>query len=845
MPPEVHSPFVHLKKMQKEASQLRGNNSKSSKESTPQLSSDSIINDCINDESNEMESSEDVRRAMRRVSMAAIPTVEEQAEIPAAVAEKMKHMLVSIRKMDHGVCLGNEEACTAAFQTLSSVPPFSYLPEGERRELVHDLRLFHYKDGDVIIQQGKYDRHVYVTTKGRVMLVVLKNQQQSTTEVQSPSTFKFLGYLDAPAVVGEYEPVFETPRTAQVVAGGNVTAYRMKADRFLQLLSHPAFKLKMALGMRNKGLFQDISSFVALVQRGALEKSLLDFDAILASYRRMVPAIHARLHSPDLDIEGWIYVIRRLPDTVTSTYVYLLSNAVPMPFMHENFDLAEVSIPSSSRRRLAFAVDQGKLLLIMREKFSDVLDFLSLLCAHVHESNKLRLKVNKPAAFDVIHGCLWSQARRLNKDFSPKSELRLNRRQMYTPASIEEQKSALEKLPFSKDEIEGLQTLWPNDFLYRVWDMVAMHENIQVRGDFSASYVEASDRWAEHVREAVIELLRKCNGDAKKDICVSTDLTTHIISSNTTSVRNLLSPYIRKNAGAIHKWGIETHPEIESEEDLSASDKLCALCTAYMRAHPRARHEQDEFDASCIKTLRHTELTGIQVELIDLDSLCEAYIEHDIEADPYLAPFIGKDDGRMQDSTDAPKRRRLLVNIDYAFGKQAEQIISALCLLFGESVASVGVMGKAGGLVGKRGDIVVAEYLLHQDGDEMTLIDNHGVDRDALSRLSNRKVWSGGVLTVLGTLLQDNRLLQYYKKLMGCVSLEMEGSYYARELMRFKKAKLMSQDMHMRFLYYFSDTPLSMDQTETLSKDLALSEVIPPQYAVTRELLRLVLADNK
>lgn len=67
-----------------------------------------------------------------------------------------------------------------------------------------------------------------------------------------------------------------------------------------------------------------------------------------------------------------------------------------------------------------------------------------------------------------------------------------------------------------------------------------------------------------------------------------------------------------------------------------------------------------------------------------------------------------------------------------------------------------------------------------------------------------------------------------------------------RELMmQFKKAKLLSEDMDMRFLYYFSDTLLSTEQTEMLSKDLALSEVILLQYAVTRELLRLGLADEK
>jgi CRP-like cAMP-binding protein len=807
--------------------------------------------------SNDVESSSEIRGAMRRVSQAALPTIiadEEflrENEFPS-VSIKLKNMLLSVRGKDHGRHLGNdndEEAVRErpnAFRTLSSVPPFSYLPESERRDLVLHMRLFNFSDGDVIIQQGKYDRDVFVTTVGRVMLVVFKDHSV-VKKSSSSSPFKFLGYLDAPAVFGEYEPLFEMARMAQVVAGGNVTAYRMSGDKFLQLLSHRAFKLKIALGMRNHGVFGNISSFVAVVRRATALDKQMDFEAMLEGYRRMVPAIHAKLHSSSLDIEGWTYAIRRLPDTVTSTYVYLLSNSVPMPFMHENFDLAEISVPSDARRRLAFAVDHGKLLVVMREKFSDVLDFLSLLCAHVHESTKLRLKINKPAAFDAIHGCLWSEKRRVEGATSvaaARGKLRFYRRTMYTPAPIEEQAVALASLPLDDNEICGLKTLFPHDFLYRIWDMVAMHENIQVRADFSASYVEASDRWAESIRSAAIQLLGQRNGgDADgKQMCVSTDVTTHIISSNTTSVRNLLSPYIRKHAADIHKWGIESHPEIEKEDGLSKSDKLCALCTAYMGAHPHARQEQDEFDAFCIKTLRHTELTGIQVELIDLDSLCGAFLEHDIDADPYLAPFIGK---TKRAHSNRSRRRRLLVNIDYAFGKQAEQIISALSLLFGESVASVGVMGKAGGLQGKRGDIVVAEYLVHQDGDEMTLIDNHGVDKGALSRLSQRTVWSGGVLTVLGTLLQDRMLLHYYKKLMGCVSLEMEGSFYARELIRFKKAGLMSEDMHMRFLYYFSDTPLSTDQSETLSKDLCLSEVIPPQYAVTRELLRLVLIDDR
>jgi hypothetical protein len=53
---------------------------------------------------------------------------------------------------------------------------------------------------------------------------------------------------------------------------------------------------------------------------------------------------------------------------------------------------------------------------------------------------------------------------------------------------------------------------------------------------------------------------------------------------------------------------------------------------------------------------------------------------------------------------------------------------------------------------------------------------------------------AGRLMAVLGTLLQDNGLLQYYKKRMGCVSQKRRGD----------KAKSMS----MQFVYSFSDTPL-------------------------------------
>jgi hypothetical protein len=145
----------------------------------------------------------------------------------------------------------------------------------------------------------------------------------------------------------------------------------------------------LALGVRSDGVFSDVEVFVAMLQR-AVSDHAEEFDATASlAYptkywcRRFTP-IYIRNGSRRMD-----YAIRCLPDTVTSTYTYLLSNDVPMPCMLLISNFKECLNPHGApRRHSSFALDHGKLLVVMREKFSEVLDFVSLLCCHLHKSAK-------------------------------------------------------------------------------------------------------------------------------------------------------------------------------------------------------------------------------------------------------------------------------------------------------------------------------------------------------------------------------------------------------------------------------------------------------------------------
>ena len=85
--------------------------------------------------------------------------------------------------------------------------------------------------------------------------------------------------------------------------------------------------------------------------------------------------------------------------------------------------------------------------------------------------------------------------------------------------------------------IQSLQTMWPSNFMYRIWDIITLHENIQIRSDLASANINSTDRWAEGIRRAINELLCPCQ--TQGDVCLLTEVTSHIISSNTTSVRNL------------------------------------------------------------------------------------------------------------------------------------------------------------------------------------------------------------------------------------------------------------------------------------------------------------------
>ena len=371
----------------------------------------------------------------------------------------------------------------------------------------------------------------------------------------------------------------------------------------------------------------------------------------------------------------------------------------------------------------------------------------------------------------------------------------------------------MDRLPFDEEERAQLRRLWPGSAGARVRDIVFHRQaySVDVRKQVNNYNGRLSELWASQVGEAAERLTGLRPSDFPEGLEV------HIVSSNTHSVSNCINPFFARRKEDILGWaegrGLR---EGSRKGDLAGAewpdpfDEVYYLSRPYLLAHPEARAELDDAEAEYgIVRLPETVTTGIQVQLIDAARVCE---------------------GRCPE-------RSVIINIDYAFGEQAEEIMRSLLLLFGANVRSINILGKAGALLGARGDILAPTAFIEQSNDAFQPLP--GESPAAIIRLEaalpGRGVRTGPLLTVGGTLLQNRAMLQFYRRIWGCIGLEMEGIWYLRAVLEAEQLGVLRRDARRRFLYYVSDLPL--EAGSSLSERLSPAEGIPPLYAITREML--------
>lgn len=186
----------------------------------------------------------------------------------------------------------------------------------------------------------------------------------------------------------------------------------------------------------------------------------------------------------------------------------------------------------------------------------------------------------------------------------------------------------------------------------------------------------------------------------------------------------------------------------------------------------------------------------------------------------------------------------VLLVMDYAFGTQAFEVMDELLSPFdtGEgllkfNIESVSVMGKAGILPGKKGDIMLATGHVFEGTPHNYIVTNDLKKEDFDSSID---VYTGVIVTVLGTSLQNRDVLKKFQATSwNAVGLEMEGGHYQRAISAAILRGHISSDVKVRYAYYASDNPLVGGQT--LASGSMGKEGIRPTYMITKVILEKIL----
>jgi hypothetical protein len=301
--------------------------------------------------------------------------------------------------------------------------------------------------------------------------------------------------------------------------------------------------------------------------------------------------------------------------------------------------------------------------------------------------------------------------------------------------------------------------------------------------------------WAADIKRKLIEI-----GLADRPL--------HIVSANLHSVVNLLyGPAALRSAG--------DQAEVGAVEDMVCRilEKKADVCAVGARAG--------------LTLLPDSAGTHVDCQIIDTALLDPATVHPELK----LAPF-----------PDTAARPVILV-MDYAFGVQAFELMENLLYPHWENdtprlfdIRSIAVMGKAGILAGNKGDIMLATAHVIEGTSDNYTVPNDLAPEDFGSDIP---IYTGPMLTVLGTSLQNRDVLRRIQRGWNAVGLEMEGGHYQRAINAAIIKGNIPSDIKIRYAYYASDNPLKSGQT--LASGPMGQEGLAPTYRIAKVLLEKIM----
>lgn len=534
-----------------------------------------------------------------------------------------------------------------------------------------------------------------------------------------------------------------------------------------------------------------------LFYRGFFKPSGISGESLRSLLMTINPEIYGTMGVPNkIELDGLLYVLDRLPEGIEEcSFIHLTSD--------EGFEKGsfEVIVPKK-RRRNCYRIDQHQMnieVLLGRSEIYDILTHLTFLYIEADKIMNLAFvsdENDRPTrAWKIIE-----EVAKGEKKFSRKEkEVALIHLSSLLGRTFDETLNAYNN--FGDDANP--------DRLFKIIYHLgneSFNDNKKIRErevHFSAILRERvghhffGEKWANKVKEVLAE-----NNLHMRPL--------HIISANMHSVKNMLYANDALGKKSTKDVDFKLYEEISNKKSLQE------------------------------KVLTHSQKAGliyiddqsgsnIDVQIIDL-------AKTDLKNTPFGGIKFAGDD--------------VVMVFDYAFGEQAYEVMDELLRpydyngeIYTMKVKSISIMGKAGILMGEKGDIMIPTSHVFEGTADNYPFENALKLEDFQD--DELQAFEGGMVTVLGTSLQNKDILKYFMDTSWkAIGLEMEGAHYQKAIQVASKIRHhISEDLFVMYAYYASDNPLETGSTLS-SGGLGLTGV-KPTYLITLRILEKILNSGK
>ncbi|KOS07101.1 hypothetical protein AM493_14440 [Flavobacterium akiainvivens] len=527
-----------------------------------------------------------------------------------------------------------------------------------------------------------------------------------------------------------------------------------------------------------------------LFNRGFYKPMGVSGDSLREALLQLRPEIYGSIADEKAELNGLLYVIERLPVGIEQCrFVNLTSD--------EGYGKSHFkAIVPPKRKRNCYRIDDEQMNVEITRGRSDIYDILTHLTFIYIESDKIKNRV------------LIDDNGEMARDWIKLEQVIANEE----PLSLEEREKAVSHVSnilgrtFAEltDIYDGFGTAADPDRFLRViyWlGKLAIEEAMGGQKRTITFSPILRERLGHHIHGEIwannIKAVLKQNGLLQRPI--------HIISANMHSVMNsVFAPPLLKG-------------KFKDKEDFFIYEELSKTGNGPLRA----KVEEAALKNGMIY-MPDTSGTNIDVQIFDTEK-----IDFSKTAFPTANP-----QGEMP----------VIIVMDYAFGEQAYETIDELLKPYKEgetrtllNVESVSIMGKAGILEGNKGDIMIPSAHINEGtGDNYPFVNE--LTHEMLAG-QGIPVYSGPMVTVLGTSLQNRDLLTFFNQsTWGVIGLEMEGAYYQKAIQSASKIrKSINPDVKVRYAYYASDNPL--ETGSTLASGGLGTTGVKPTYLITIKIL--------